>query len=634
MRHRLAILALSLACSWLVCPVRGTEPSEEKLFEKVMARLLAADLVQREYPSKFAWPPRYIVKPDSTKEVNAYASAAPVVGAQRDAKTGKLRPIVLVTEGMLREVIKGDENSLAVIMGHELAHLAKGHVEGRKGETALVMLAFNRTQEIEADLDGMRYAVAAGYPYKAGVAKAIQHMRTRNRTSSFEGLNDTHPSWEDRLIFLDREQAKLWSAMSAFNNGFLFLALEQYQAAKQCFKAVTAEFPDCHEGWANLGYASLMLYCDALDSDDLRRFNIGQIVAGGFYTRPTSLEGKVRGIDERLWSEAVRALNKALSLKNDLVLPRANLGLAYLVDPDGKDAKKASQYFAQAIDHLQKDADARKNPLALAALLNNSAVADLAAGNVEETAAKLESAARLTALGPALPISLTLEDGLLYNQALLEARSKGNSAKEKAARTLEKYLARASADSVWWTLAYDRYTKLAKELEWTVKSRQVLQAKADPTLLRVVASVKLGKETVTLSEPVENAVQRLGKSAGVPLPLFPGSTIVRWRFAERGLDLLARDRVLAIFLTDPKAPPVILQGSGVGANKRELRIGMSQKQALDMLQDQRAQAEQQAIADPKVRFRFYPELGIGVRFVNERLEEIAIAQIPRRSFAE
>ena len=68
--------------------------------------------------------------------------------------------------------------------------------------------------------------------------------------------------------------------MSAFQNGFLFLELEQYLAARQCFQAVVAEFPDCYEAWANLGYAQLMQYCDGLDADDLRQFGIGQIVAG------------------------------------------------------------------------------------------------------------------------------------------------------------------------------------------------------------------------------------------------------------------------------------------------------------------------------------------------------------------
>src|SRR5439155_4829708 len=131
--------------------------------------------------------------------VNAFAPASPVLGASLDESSGKVRPIVMVTEGMLREVIKGDENSLAIIMGHELAHLSKDHVGTQKGDIPLVALAFGREQEIEADLSGLRFALAAGYPYRSGVASAISAMRKQERATSFEGLSQTHPSWTDRL---------------------------------------------------------------------------------------------------------------------------------------------------------------------------------------------------------------------------------------------------------------------------------------------------------------------------------------------------------------------------------------------------------------------------------------------------
>src|SRR5947207_587761 len=113
---------VALAC--LLClglgTVRAEEKTDEQIFRKVMGRLLNNDLAQREYPGKYAWPPRYLVKPNSQKEINAYASAATVHGAEVDEKSGKVRPVVMVTQGMLKELIRGDENSLAVIMGHEL----------------------------------------------------------------------------------------------------------------------------------------------------------------------------------------------------------------------------------------------------------------------------------------------------------------------------------------------------------------------------------------------------------------------------------------------------------------------------------------------------------------------------------
>src|SRR4029077_19423063 len=98
------------------------------------------------------------------------------------------------------------------------------------------------------------------------------------------------------------------------------------------------------EAWANLGYARLMRYCDSLDARDLRDFGVGPLVTGGFYNRPGWLEGRagrLRGVNEKLWKDAVTAFEKALGLNPDLVLARANLGMAYLVCPDGRDVKKA-----------------------------------------------------------------------------------------------------------------------------------------------------------------------------------------------------------------------------------------------------------------------------------------------------
>lgn len=631
--------------TWILCfavyglatPLaRGDEADDEKLFQKVMNRMLKCDLFVNEYPDKFVYPPKAFIKPKSAKEINAYASAHKAHGAERDEKTGKIRPVVMVTKGLLDQVIRADENSLAVVMGHELAHLTRKHVDGdRKGETALVFLSFGRDQEIEADLDGMRYAVAAGYPYKKGVAKAIQEMRKVSKYSSFEGLNSTHPSWEERLIFLDREQSKIWVAMSAFQNGYVFLEMEQYPSAQQCFKAVVTEFPDCYEAWSNLGYARLMQYCDGMEDADLKRYDIGQIVTGGFYARPDSLESSVRGIDEKLWKDAVSALNRGLTLNPDLILPRAALGVAFLVHPEGRDVKKARKWFGEALDRAEKSDELRKNPAALAALLINAGVADLAASDLGEAGKKLQAAEKLLlAMKERNAQGRSMFNAIFYNQALILARSKSASDKAKAFRMMEEYLDRNSPNSAWWALAFNRYTKLGKEAELTARTRVSFLRKTAPQDLRMITSVTVGKATITLSEPTEDAVGRLGKDAGDPQPLYPDAKIMRWRFPDQGVDLLAKDKVLAIFLTNPKAPVVHLKQIGLSGDADELKVGMSEARAKDLLKEQFTDRNLRTIADAKIAYHFYPEIGLAIRYGNGRVEEIAIAQLPRRMFGE
>src|SRR4051812_24479805 len=104
--RRYSYCLLAAACFCLTAGLRGEEPADAKLFDKVMKRLLSSPIAVREYPKKFAWPPKAMIKPKSKDEINAYAAAHPVWGATFDTKSKKIRPVVMVTEGMLKQVIK------------------------------------------------------------------------------------------------------------------------------------------------------------------------------------------------------------------------------------------------------------------------------------------------------------------------------------------------------------------------------------------------------------------------------------------------------------------------------------------------------------------------------------------------
>src|SRR5258708_36106306 len=157
--------------------------------------------------------------------------------------------------------------------------------------------------------------------------------------------------------------------MSSFDNGVYFLLVQNYPLAERSFRQVTRDFPDSWEAWSNLGFAQLMQYADALSAEDLLRFDVGQIVTGGFYRRPKSLEGKVRGIHEELWVEAVKSLEEALRLKPGLSFTDAGLGVAYLIRPAGRDAAKSVQFLEEAVKLAERD-DSLDTPARLAGELN------------------------------------------------------------------------------------------------------------------------------------------------------------------------------------------------------------------------------------------------------------------------
>jgi hypothetical protein len=351
-------------------------PAHKALVEKVANRLLPH--LQRAEGYKTC-PPRFLVLEEPAINAFAWALADPVDdGVKRAA-------FVAITTANMDQVIRlpkdpdpdGAEDRLAFMLGHELSHIFLGHVKApARGQTNLAKNAFTRQQEIDADVIGMELALKAGYSLKRGRSSIERLMKLGLEYSSFEGLAVDHPSWKDRLSHLDRKHARLWRAMSAFENGFFFLVAEQYAAAEQCFAAVTREFPDSHEAWANLGYARLIQYCDGLDTDDMRRYDLGMIAVGGFYQCPGTLEEKLRGRDEKLWQAAEAVLRKALDLKRDLALAHANLGVAFLVHYSGtRDLENATKDLNEAIVQLQADKELK--PWMRASVFINLAVADL-----------------------------------------------------------------------------------------------------------------------------------------------------------------------------------------------------------------------------------------------------------------
>ena len=353
-RWRHTILLSLLTWSAMIAAARAeVTPADHALVDQVAHRLLAV----AKPVAGYAWPPT--IEVDDKEDENAHAC--------NDSKDERdqVRPKIVVNAGLLHRVVQGNANRLAFILGHELGHVVLKHIEqvpcsgssGRTGEvrTDVVNLVFGREQEIAADAKGMELTLAADYSFKGALGAIRRFIDLDLEYSSFEGLGVNHPSWKDRIALLDKEQAPLWHAMAAFHDGTYFLITEQYGSAERCFRAVTREFPACHEAWANLGYALLMRYCDGLEVDDLRRFDLGQLAVGGFYRRPGTLEAQIRGIDEELWWDAVGALREALRLKPDSVLIKANLGVAYLVRPAGRDVGQAARYLQEAAEAVESD---------------------------------------------------------------------------------------------------------------------------------------------------------------------------------------------------------------------------------------------------------------------------------------
>ena len=613
---------------------------DKKLAEDVLARLLVAldgslTTVMERNLRKLAWPPCFQF--DDEEDINAYVDLRNSRGVPLRNSQGRLIPYAGITGSYMAEVIEGDPDRLAIGLGHELAHLALGHLlpaSGRGGNDFL-RRAFTRAAELDADRLGMKLALGAGFSFRGAteIWKRLDELGIE--PSRFGAVGHDHPSWKDRLAEMDKERSTLWRSMSVFENGVFFLTAEQYETAALSFAAVVKQFPDAWDAWANLGYARLMQYADALTEEDIKLFGIGQIAAPGFYRRPAWLEAKVRGIDTALWQEAVSALREALrlkeslALKDPLLLVRGALAVAYLIKPPDIDRpeESRSESLQDATKHFEEAMTlARANPRPeyadQAALLVNAAVAALARKDVRGAKNLLEGATTLGGQDPGIATAIS------YNRAVALSLSEKIEERRAAVDELKNYLTTASPASAWWSSARSLYGRLAAELAIAPVADEDLRARQDRVRLITTVRVASGA-VVTLSEPASDVERRLGRAR--PEPLAGAGRVARLRYPQHGVNLVVADQVMAISLGRDNSPPLEVRGAGLGAKSTRVRVGMPQAELESILGKIGSPYAVHGLDDAEgagAPYRFYRELGLAVRYKASRVERLVVVQIP------
>lgn len=586
--------------------------SDRALAEQVFQQLL----VSVPPPSDMVWPPKLeLVDKD---EINAFATMRRQDGGQY--------PVVVCYNGLLTRVVEGNADRIAYVLGHEISHHTLGHTRATPGGTEFLGATFSRDQEIAADRKGMELALRANYSYLGGLSAIRTMIDLGLNYSSFEGLAADHPSWFDRMALLDKEQAGLWRAMSSFDNGVYFLLVQNYPLAERAFRQVTKDFPGSYEAWANLGYALLMQYADSLDTEDLRRFDVGQIVGGGFYRRPKSLEGKVRGINEELWWDAVGALRESIRLKPELSLPKANLGVAYLFRPAGKDPGKAAQFLEEASQLADKDPSL--DPVSRLAEDINLAVAYAALGDTEKamnTLSQVETSLK-NGDGGLFRGDGSVSNALAYNHALLLAQSPDGQRQRLAIGELENYLRRTDSSLAWWQLAYQRYASLCKQSGTAPKTESALLSQTT-VRFRPVATLDLTRGQIALGQSLAEAKVQLG-AASSSSAVVRGTNVVRLDYPNQGIEVIGTDEVLAIVLSGDKASPIRIREMGLGTKSIELKVGMTSADLDRLLGDSDYDFRQ--LVDPDLNYRFYSDLGIAVLSQGGKITELVISQVPKR----
>ena len=132
---------------------------------------------------------------------------------------------IYITKPLL-DLCSKDSNEIAFFLGHEMAHVVRGHA--REQMTAGTLLnaitarlpkagpmlrqmagkGYSRSLELEADREAVRLAAAAGFDAEACV-RALEHLsRVAPDNEGFAEYFSSHPSFSERLHKLEKSIGK------------------------------------------------------------------------------------------------------------------------------------------------------------------------------------------------------------------------------------------------------------------------------------------------------------------------------------------------------------------------------------------------------------------------------------------
>jgi metalloendopeptidase OMA1, mitochondrial len=291
---------------------------------------------------------------------------------------------VVVYERLIdRCVVDGkiDEDMLASVIGHEMAHNVRRHliqkesiagsmdwilehlkeIKGELSETELGKLKelararFTRIQEFEADLLGALYATRAGFDGFGGATRWME-MQAKDPSQAYSmdeyipqdtnvGAAADHPTWKERLNALLSYKENIKNLAGEFNWGYYLLRTYDFEKAADCFKDVTKIFPNSFEAWNNLGLAYHWQYLQT--AGDSEKFQPGLV---DYFVQ---LRDRVRG--ESPLYKAIRAYQHALQINPYAAGTKSNLAIALIETHETENLETAELMLQQLLTDAPND---------------------------------------------------------------------------------------------------------------------------------------------------------------------------------------------------------------------------------------------------------------------------------------
>jgi len=311
---------------------------------------------------------------------------------------------LFVTESLLK--LLHDDNELAIVLGHELAHHILGHSKGTsfeyrisstarklgfRGDLPTIMDATTQVLEAQADQYGILYAALAGYDVSSA-ADVYDKVLVSDE-------DPTHPPKAERQQKFRERLQNILDAVDGFNVGVDYTLRGQLTSAEMVFQELLQNDFRTHDIYHNLAtvhhqlafrkhllpkdspatVCSLMLeLTSVLEPQGTRR----QVPTRGPASAPDS--DRTQFVAEL--GQAIELYQQALRAKPESVISMSNMGCAYLHRGEEGDLEQAAGTLKRA---------AKLDP-GNATVANNLAVAYWLGENKQNAVAELQRALQIT----------------------------------------------------------------------------------------------------------------------------------------------------------------------------------------------------------------------------------------------
>lgn len=555
----------------VLCLVGGPQPSlaldlpdPEKAIADPAMEKLAGYLFSQEFEKKGlrGQIPKFLppTAADCVIVMRVTARLAPVIAYERPSMKLKVKVIqssdlnafclpggyMYVCSGLLdfiRSNHKGevDENELAAVMGHEIAHAVLRHhllywqsLKDNKNVLSdpdmmrKVIMAGERGREFEADRYGALYVMRAGYQMSRAIRLfELMGLRAKEPPDSKDSENDDHPSHWRRARQLRDYMRQMQGLVALWDESLKAVSAQDYEQARVCLEVLKADFPDAASVRNNLGWIYYHLYEQTVPVARRPEQQVAYALVSdlGFTLRGASLG------DAETLLDAQKEFEEALRLAPDLQAAYEGAGVCALATGDSTRAREVLTRGAAVAPQG-------------AGVQNDLGVVADGQGNLETAAALYQKALQLNPnYVPAL-----------YNLARVYEKQGRNAL---ARGLLERYLGLDTVGT-WADEARKRIVRVGG-------TPPAVSGPAREGTIRGFAGIQLG-------DKVEAVITRLGSPAERDA-LQSGTEVLR--YPSRGLEVwAARSGVKFIVITSARAGAVGQAAVGMTRTQVERLLGV------------------------------------------------------------